>query len=96
MQKHVGTSLATTVSGIGRAGLFVAMPDGCPDALLPGRFLPPALAPDRRSGRRAGIAALRVGDEVTVTLEQADPITGRLLVSFVGSKPVSRYRSRAR
>ena len=96
MQKHVGTSLATTVSGIGRAGLFVAMPDGCPDALLPGRFLPPALAPDRRSGRRAGTTALRVGDEVTVTLEQADPITGRLLVSLVGSKPVSRYRSRAR
>ncbi|MCY4590149.1 MAG: RNB domain-containing ribonuclease [Alphaproteobacteria bacterium] len=96
MQEHVGTSLVTTVSGVGRAGLFVAMPDGCPNALLPGRLLPPALAPVWRSGRRAGNSALRVGDEVTVTLEQADPITGRLLVSYVGSTPVSRYRSRAR
>ncbi len=96
VRKRIGTSLTTTVSGVGHAGLFVSMPDGCPDALLPGRLLPPALAPDRRSGKRAGKAALRVGDEVTVILEQADPITGRLLVSYVGSNPVSRYRSLAR
>jgi ribonuclease R len=88
---RVGAEFEGTVNGVQRFGLFVTLDETGADGLLPVSALPQDYYrhdPDRHTliGRNRG-RVFRLGDPVTVRLEEADPITGSLAFGFVAHTP---------
>ncbi|UUX50924.1 ribonuclease R [Nisaea acidiphila] len=84
---QVGNTFEARVSGVGSAGLFVALAGIGADGLLPMKRLPGDFydLDDHRhslSGRATGLT-FKIGDPVTVRLVDADPLTGGVLLDYI-------------
>jgi len=89
---RVGAQFEGTVNGVQRFGLFVTLDESGADGLLPVSTLPQDYYihdPDRHTltGRRSG-RTFRLGDAMTVRLDEADAITGSLAFGFVAHTPI--------
>jgi ribonuclease R len=87
LKDQVGNTFEARVSGVGSAGLFIALAGIGADGLLPMKRLPGDFydLDDHRhslSGRATGLT-FRIGDPVTVRLVDADPLTGGLLLDYI-------------
>jgi ribonuclease R len=89
--------LTGRVTGIGRFGLFVRVAETGADGLIPISSLPPDFyRHDARRHRLVGQRTRRtfaLGDEVRARLDEADPITGRLLFRFEEPEPTPGPRN---
>jgi len=88
---RIGAAFAGRVNGVTRFGLFVTLAESGADGLVPMRRLPEDFyihdeAQHRLVGRRTG-RVFRLGDAVTVRLEEADAVTGSLLLSLEAAEP---------
>ncbi len=84
----IGTVFTGRITGVAPFGLFVALPESGADGLIPISSLPSdyydhEAARHRLVGRRSG-RVFALGDAVTVTLVEADPIGGRLVFRIEG------------
>jgi ribonuclease R len=84
----IGTVFAGRITGVASFGLFVTLPESGADGLIPISSLPSdyydhEVARHRLVGRRSG-RVFALGDAVTVTLVEADPIGGRLVFRIEG------------
>ena len=81
---HVGAEFSGRIAGVTRFGIFVALDETGAEGLVPGATL--GTARPRFDARRHSLAVdgrvLRLGDPVTVTLREADPIAGGLVFSL--------------
>ncbi|MCW5773674.1 MAG: S1 RNA-binding domain-containing protein, partial [Rhodospirillaceae bacterium] len=90
---RIGAEFEGTVNGVARFGLFVTLDETGADGLLPVGALPNDYYrhdPDRHSltGRASG-RVFRLGDAITVRLEDANSITGSLSFGLVEHRPAS-------
>jgi ribonuclease R len=84
----IGTVFAARITGVAPFGLFVTLPESGADGLIPISSLPSdyydhEAARHRLVGRRTN-RVFALGDAVTVTLVEADPIGGRLVFRIEG------------
>jgi ribonuclease R len=91
----IGTTFSGRITGVAPFGVFVTLPESGADGLVPISSLPSdyydhEAARHRLLGRRSG-RVFALGDAVTVILEEADPIGGRL-VFRVEDEPFARPR----
>jgi ribonuclease R len=100
MAKRIGEDIEAVISGVLHFGVFVSLEGGLADALLPVQNLPDDYYDhDAKThallGRHSGFS-LKLGQTLTVKLREADPISGRLRVDYVGGgtqgQPVRRAR----
>ena len=94
LAEKVGAEFTGRITGVARFGMFVSLDDSGADGLVPVRSLPEdfyfhdeakQLLRGRRSGRQ-----FRLGDSVEVTLAEADPLSGSLILHLTeGVRPVS-------
>jgi ribonuclease R len=87
LAERVGASFRGRVSGVTRAGLFVALAETGADGLIPISTLPSDYyehqeKQHRLVGRRSG-RSYRLGDELDITLAEANTVTGSLLFALV-------------
>ena len=87
---RVGARFEGRISGVTRFGLFVKLDDSGADGLIPIRTLPQDFyhhdeAQRALIGQRHG-RVYRMGARVTVTLEEADGLTGSTILSLVGDE----------
>ena len=87
----IGTVFAARITGAAPFGLFVTLPESGADGLVPISSLPSdyyvhEAARHRLVGRRSA-RVFALGDRVTATLVEADPIGGRLLFRIEGDSP---------
>jgi ribonuclease R len=93
---RVGATFPGRVNGVTRFGLFVTLDETGADGLVPVSSLPADYYVHDEirhclTGRRNGLT-FSLGDKVTVTLNEANPLTGSLvfrLVQGAGSKPAT-------
>ena len=82
MSKHIGEVFTATVTSVSDFGMFV-MPENTCEGLIPIHELCGVFLYDEKTGAlRMGTHAYRVGDELTVRLEEADISTGKLRYSL--------------
>jgi ribonuclease R len=84
----VGTVFEARITGVTHFGVFVSLPESGADGLVPISTLPSDYyehdpARHRLTGRRYG-RVFALGDPVTVTLAEADPVGGRLVFRIDG------------
>ncbi len=84
---RVGATFPGRINGVTRFGLFVTLEESGADGLVPMRSLPDDFylhdeAQHRLVGRRWG-RIFRLGDAVTVRLDEADGVTGSLVLSLL-------------
>jgi ribonuclease R len=89
LAEKVGAEFTGRITGVARFGLFVALDDSGADGLVPVRSLPEDFyfhdeAKQLLRGRRGG-RQFRLGDAVEVTLAEADPISGSLVLHLTES-----------
>ncbi len=96
LAKRIGTTFAARISGVTRFGLFVTLDDIGGDGLVPMRSMADDyythdekrhLLKGRRNGRE-----FRLGDAVAVTLTEANPITGGMVMELAGGDAPARSR----
>ncbi len=100
----VGTTFTGRVTGVARFGMFVTVGETGADGLVPMSSLPADFyRHDARRHRLIGQRTRRVfalGDAVTVRLDEADAVTGRLVFRLEGSRrswqPAARPAQTAR
>jgi ribonuclease R len=85
---QIGAEFEATITGVERFGLFVALDDSGAEGLLPVSALGKEMFhhdPARRalSARKSG-EIFRLGDEIRVTLEETEPLTGGLIFGLAG------------
>lgn len=98
---RVGATFEGRITGVTRHGLFVRLNDTGAEGLLPIRMLPDDWyevddAGFSMTGERFGLR-FRLGEEISVELADASPITGSLsfrLISGGGKAPAGRNRAR--
>jgi ribonuclease R len=109
MEDRVGATFTARISSVTRFGLFVRLEDTGADGLVPMRALgDERFRHDQRRhalvGERSG-TAFRLGDEISVRLVEAAPLTGGLRFELMGENvplhrqnraPVRKSRSRKR
>ena len=87
----VGSMLTGRVTGVARFGLFITVAETGADGLIPMSSLPPDFyRHDARRHRLVGRHTRRVfalGDAVTARLDEADPISGRLVFRLDEAEP---------
>jgi len=92
----IGTVFPGRVTGVARFGLFVSVADSGADGLVPVSSLPGDFyRHDVRRHRLVGQRSRRVfalGDAVTVRLDEADPVSGRLLFRLDEDPPTTPHR----
>jgi len=102
LQQQVGASFAGRINGVTRFGLFVTLDDSGADGLIPISTLPDDFyhhveARHTLEGERWG-RVYRLGDRLRVTLLEAEPMTGGLILALddseEGSAPAKRPDSR--
>ncbi|CAK0768273.1 hypothetical protein WCLP8_4210003 [uncultured Gammaproteobacteria bacterium] len=91
LASHIGASFRGRVCGVTRFGLFVRLDDTGADGLVPMRTLPDDyyehdVNAHALIGRRWG-RTYRLGDTVTVRLDQADPLTGAMVLALLANEP---------
>jgi len=91
----IGTTFTGRITGVAPFGLFVTLPESGADGLIPISSLPSnyydhEASRHRLVGRRSN-RTFALGDAVTVTLVEADPIGGRLVFRIEG-EPFARPR----
>jgi len=96
---RIGEEFAGRINGVQRYGLFVTLAESGADGLLPIAGLPPDFYRfDHRKMRLAGRHSRRnfgLGDAVSVRLDEADPVGGRLvfrLAETVENRPRAAVR----
>ncbi len=81
---RVDAEFSGRIAGVTRFGIFVALDETGAEGLVPGATL--GAARPRFDSRRHSLAVdgrvLRLGDSVTVTLREADPVAGGLVFSL--------------
>ena len=81
---RLGAEFAGRIAGVTRFGVFVSLDETGAEGLVPGRSL--GASRPRFDARRHSLAVdgrvLRLGDPVTVTLREADPVAGGLVFSL--------------
>ena len=95
LAERVGASFAARVSGVTRAGIFVALADTGAQGLVPMRAFAEYMQHDQPRQRLVGSDSgqvIALGDQVEVTLREADPVTGSLRFSLEGDAPSPRPR----
>ncbi|MCP5367943.1 MAG: ribonuclease R [Hyphomicrobiales bacterium] len=97
---RVGARFAGRITGVTRFGLFVRLADSGGDGLVPiGSLGDDYFVHDEARhalvGRHSG-AEYRLGDEVTVVLREAEPITGGLILELADGAPARRGGGRPR
>ena len=101
---RVGASFAARISGVTRAGLFVALAETGADGLIPISTLPSDFYDhdERRHrllGRRFG-RSFTLGESVTVRLVEANAVTGSLVFALIAEnedmEPRHRTQQRSR
>jgi ribonuclease R len=90
---RIGAEFEGTINGVARFGVFVTLDETGADGLLPVGALPNDYyrhdaGRHTLTGRASG-RTFRLGDAITVRLEEADPITGSLAFGFVAHRPSS-------
>ena len=77
---RVGATFHGRIAGVTRFGVFVALDETGAEGLVPGRTLGQVRPrfDARRNTLSVGARTLRLGDPVTVTLSEADPVAGGL------------------
>ena len=85
---QAGRVVAGMISGITKSGAFVSLADGAADGFLPMRSLPDDYyviddAGMRMRGRHSGLA-FAVGDRMDVLVIEVTPISGGILLAYVG------------
>ena len=91
LRDRVGAAFRGRVTGVTRFGLFVTLEENGADGLIPVSTLPDDFYDhDSRAhalvGRRWG-RRYRLGEDLEVTLSEADPITGGLILALAGTAP---------
>jgi ribonuclease R len=99
MANRIGEDIEAVISGVLHFGVFVSLEGGLADALLPVQSLPDDYYDlDAKThellGRHSGFA-LKLGQSLTVKLREADRVTGRLRVEYVGGGTQGRPTRRA-
>ena len=89
---QIGATFSGRVNGVSRFGLFITLDDTGADGILPIKRLPSDYYEvfediHMLAGRHSGMA-FSVGDLITVTLSEADAITGSLVFSYVEHTPL--------
>ena len=81
---RVGATFHGRIAGVTRFGVFVALDETGAEGLVPGRTLGQARPrfDARRNTLSVGGRTLRLGDPVTVTLSEADPVAGGLTLTL--------------
>ncbi|MSP80626.1 MAG: ribonuclease R [Rhodospirillales bacterium] len=98
LSERVGATFAGRVRGVTRAGLFVTLDESGADGLLPMSLLGTErhVLDERRhrlKGQRTG-REFRLGDQLQVTLREADPVTGGMIFALAeGTADSSRSTS---
>ena len=97
---RVGASFAGRVNGVTRFGLFVTLDETGADGLvpistLPGDFYVHDEAHHCLIGRRGGMV-FSLGDQVEVTLNEANPLTGSLVFELTKAPTLERGGPRAK
>jgi ribonuclease R len=101
MANRIGEDIEAVISGVLHFGVFVSLEGGLADALLPVQNLPDDYYDhDPKThellGRHSGFS-LKLGQSLTVKLREADRVSGRLRVDYVGGgtqgRPVRRAQS---
>jgi ribonuclease R len=90
LASHVGERHGGTVSGVARHGLYVTLDSFFAEGLVHVSRLPGAFALDERAHAlvdRVSRRRLRLGDRLTVRIEAADPVRGRIDFSLVRPAP---------
>ena len=85
LAQAVGASFAARVSGVTRAGVFVSLADTGAQGLVPMRAFAEYMQHDQARQRLVGSDSgqvIALGDQVEVTLREADPVTGSLRFSL--------------
>jgi ribonuclease R len=93
MAAHVGEIHAGTVSGVARHGLYVTLDAFFVEGLVHVSRLPGHFELDERAHAlvaRNSRQRLRLGDRVTVNVDAADPVRGRIDFSLARSRAESR------
>lgn len=95
LSEQVGATFEGRVSGVSRFGLFVTLEESGADGLVPIRTLGAEFFQHDETqhaliGERSG-ETWRLGDLVTVKLQEADPIGGRLRLEIV-SEPLAHSK----
>jgi ribonuclease R len=87
----VGSVLTGRVTGVARFGLFVTVAETGADGLIPMSSLPADFyRHDARRHRLVGRHTRRVfalGDAITARLDEADPVSGRLVLRLEEAEP---------
>ncbi|MEM7172284.1 MAG: ribonuclease R [Pseudomonadota bacterium] len=86
---RVGAAMPGRISGITRFGLFIALEESGGEGLIPLRALTDDYYDHDRSshsltGRRWG-RSFRLGDRVSVKIEEVEPLTGSVILSLIDS-----------
>ena len=85
---RVGATFHGRIAGVTRFGVFVALDETGAEGLVPGRTLGQVRPrfDARRHALSVGARTLRLGDPVTVTLSEADPVAGGLTFTLRSAK----------
>ncbi|MEQ9444524.1 MAG: ribonuclease R [Rhodospirillaceae bacterium] len=97
LANQIGATFAGRVNGVSRFGLFVTLAGTGADGILPIKRLPDDyydVFEDAHmlAGRHSGLA-FSVGDPITVTLTEADAMTGGLAFNYVDHTPLRERAS---
>jgi ribonuclease R len=100
MANRIGEDMTAVITGVLHFGVFVSLDGGLSDALLPVQNLPDDYYDhDAKThslvGRHSGFS-LKLGETLTVTLREADRVSGRLRVDYVAGGSQGRPTRRAK
>ncbi len=98
MADKIGARFAARISGVQRFGLFVTVASNGASGLVPVSSLPEDFwmhdeAAQTLTGRRHGVV-LRLAQEVTVRLQEANPLTGGMIFALIAEPPPQRDTAR--
>lgn len=97
---RVGATFTGRVNGVSRFGLFITLDETGADGILPLKRLPSDYYEvfediHMLAGRNSGMA-FSVGDLITVTLSEADAMTGSLAFNYVDHSPLRERVTKTR
>ena len=87
MSDHIGNIYDAAVSSITSFGIFVSLENTC-EGLIPISTLDNAAFDEANISMRSAVGVIRIGDILTVRLEESDISRGKLRFSFVDKKVI--------
>jgi len=87
MSDHIGNIYDAAVSSITSFGIFVSLENTC-EGLIPISTLDNAAFDEANISMRSAVGVIRIGDILTVRLEESDISRGKLRFSFIDKKVI--------